>query len=138
MKKQTKIKSSYKKFIHDWIDYYEKQLGVYDFSGEIIYMGEDIKEGDKITNAEIRIDHRYLKADYYIYPYLLNKFKEKYGKESIKQILAHEVSHLATHKMYYMASSVYKDEGETIDAWESMTERFGRLLYKIGELKKKK
>lgn len=132
-----KVKKEYKKFIKEWIDYYEKELCIYDFNGDINYMSDDEKEEGRITNAKVWVDHRYLTANYYIYPNLLNKFKEKDGKEDIKRILAHEVAHLATHKLYHMAISIYKDEGETIDAWENTTERVGRLLYKIGYLKSK-
>ena len=47
------------------------------------------------------------------------------------EIIAHEVAHIATAKLYYVATCIYKDEGETIDAWESLTTIVGRLLTRI-------
>jgi hypothetical protein len=47
--------------------------------------------------------------------------------ETIKTIIHHEVAHLATQHLFDIATAVYKDEGETRDAWETLTTVVGRL-----------
>lgn len=59
------------------------------------------------------------------------------GQRKAKEILAHEVVHLVTHQLHYLATCVYKDEGETTDVWESTKEIVGRLIYNYERTKEK-
>jgi hypothetical protein len=143
MKSKAAPTRNQKKFIKDWITYYEKELEVTEFHGDILYQSNDekrsIEGGEVVTRATTTVDHRYLRADYRIFPALLELFKDKkHGEDEVRSILAHEVSHLATHRLHHLAICVFKDEGETTDAWEALTEKIGRLLVTIGNLKNKK
>ena len=142
MTKKEKVPEKIKKAIRDKIYKYQKLLNALDYRGDIRYIKKD--EGDKDEDgnvighvlAKAIVDHRYLIADFEIFPRFVKKIKEKQiSPESIDEIIAHEVAHIATQKLYYMATSIYKDEGETKDAWESLTTVIGRLLVDLGEKK---
>jgi hypothetical protein len=75
---------------------------------------------------------RYLTVTVKVYPYMVNEWKKKsMNDEDIHEIIAHEMSHVATNHLYRLATSVYKDEGETKDAWESLTTIIGRLVHEV-------
>lgn len=79
-------------------------------------------EGISNTIAEITTDRRYLKATIAIYPYALTLTEDR-----LKAAIYHEVAHTLTDPLFYIATSVYKDEGETLDARESLTEICSRM-----------
>lgn len=79
-------------------------------------------EGLANTIAEITTDRRYLKATIAIYPYALTLPENR-----LKAAIYHEVAHVLTDPLFYIATSVYKDEGETLDARESLTEICSRM-----------
>lgn len=129
----TKIPEKLKKMIRDCANDYRYCIGANKYVGDIFYAGENKKgEWGRNIEAEIATDHRYLTADITVYPCLVEKWiKKEKSDEDIKKIIAHEIAHIATHKLNYLATCVYKDEGETVDAWESLTEIVGRLIYKV-------
>ncbi len=139
MKKKEYWKDQkFKKFIDYWLHAYERVLQVRDYRGTISYSHENEKSKEGFeTHATACVDDRYLTVDYTIFPIVYDQWKaKKYFK--VKRTLAHEVAHIATHKLYRMATSIYKDEGETVDAWESLTQRVGRLMYDLFELENNK
>ena len=113
-------------------------MGVSEFIGDILWKSEDklSEDGYKIQ-AEINVDRRYLRATLSIYPIFIVDWKER-GDSETERVIAHEVAHIATAHLYYLATCIYKDSGEMKDAWETLTERIGRLSVKVDELLRKK
>lgn len=95
----------------------------------------DLRTGDVIA-ADIEVQRRYLAAVIRIYPTVYGKW-ERGEKKEINEIIGHELSHILTQHFFDLAVSCYKDEGETKDAWESLTESIGRLSCKIQSLETK-
>lgn len=126
--------TEFKKIVSEGIAEYSKILGLECYQIKVFYENKDkdCKEGK--VNAEISVDHRYLNASMWVYPCLIDEWiKNKKTTEEIKDIIAHEVAHLATHKLHWLAECAFKGEEETTDAWEALTTIVGRLLYKVGD-----
>jgi len=102
-------------------------------------MKKDVEvPGDSSVLASMNVDMRYLNANLYIYPSMIRNWNQKImDDEDIKDAIAHEISHIATNHMYMLATSIYKDEGEMKDAWESLTTVIGRLVHEIDSHRKK-
>lgn len=126
-KKTVKINPAFRKFIRECLDMYQDILRVDFYHGTIEYMTEKSS-----TNAamSINIRRRYLDFNMRIYPYCEELWK-KGEKQELAEMVAHESAHLLTQHMMDMATATYKDEGETTDAWESLTESIGRLACRI-------
>ena len=121
-------------------------LGFNNYRVRIFYKSKPIEhESSDLTNEDMvfmvtassHVDTRYLRLDISIYPFLVEQWNNrKLDTEEIHTIIAHEVSHLATHSLYKLAISVFKNEEELTDSWESLTSLIGRLLNKIDRLQK--
>lgn len=126
MKPKKKVSPKIKKLIRDLIRRHAWNIGVSEYVGDIYYMEDDKDQ----VYAECTVDRGYLKAIFTIYPRTLNEYK-KNGNEWLSGIIAHEVAHIATAHMYELATGAYKTVEEMKDAWESLTERIGRMSGKI-------
>ena len=129
-----KYNEKFKKLVRKAVSDYTGKLGYHHYETKVHWYDENLEpnhNGDVVL-AQCSVDHRYLLADFKIYPALeLKWLKKKYDEEDVRRCVAHEVAHIATHKLHYMATSLYKDEGETTDAWEALTTVVGRLLYDV-------
>lgn len=136
--KDQPIPKKFRALVKDAIKRHAWNIGVSNYVGDILYMKEDKKsENDAGIYAEIDVDRRYLGFVLKIYPLTIKRWKEK-GDSFLEEVIAHEVGHLATSHLYWLATCVYKDDGETKDAWETLTTIIGRLSEKIDELERRK
>lgn len=141
--KNKGIEKACKEYIVSRFRKHAWNIGVSNYQVDFHYMDEacesDHKDGafDHITNAEINVDRRYLHATIKIYPKVWREMWEKGDKKRIDEVVAHETAHIATQHMMTLAVSCYKDEGETKDAWESLTEVVARLSCNLAEYKEK-
>lgn len=89
--------------------------------------------GDDIA-ATIELNRRYLEGVVTIYPNLVKRWiNKKYDENRIREVIAHEVSHIATQHFFDVATARYCDDGEMKDAWEACTTIIGRLVHKLGK-----
>lgn len=134
--KDKPIPQKLKSLVRDAIKRHARNIGVSEYLVSINWMFEDKKKeiDDLTTLAEIHVNRRYLKATISIYPSVIDEWK-KHGNDSIEQTIAHEISHIATQHMYHMATTIYKDDGEMCDAWETLTERISRMSFNMEKLK---
>ena len=129
----------FKKIVRDAVKLYRKELNVEAFDIKIFYHSEEkepISSSIGTAAMDMRVTRRYLQATLGIYPTAIDEWKRN-GDESIREIIAHEIAHIETQHMYEMAIAIYKDEGETHDAWERLTTILGRFLYNAAERKRK-
>ncbi len=132
-----KINPNFKKFVRECCKKAAWNIGVSHYHIDIHYMHkpkEGCREGGVVA-AEMNTNRRYLKGHLYIYPYVMEKWEDG-DKDSVKHAVFHEVSHLATQHVMDLMLSCYKDEGETKDAWESLTETIARMALQIDEREK--
>lgn len=139
MKDKYSVPKKLKNLVKDLIRRHAWNMGVSHYMGDIIYMQKDkSRDDDGTTLAECRVDRRYLTASFRIYPAAVKEWKER-GDVAMEEVIAHEVAHILTDHLHYLAICCYKDEGETKDAWESLTSSIARISEKLDkELKKKK
>lgn len=78
------------------------------------------------------VDPRYLLATLKLYPTGYNL-----DDDMLRDVIFHETSHVWTEHIKELAYSVFKDEGETKDAWESLTSRIAGLAIAYDNRKKK-
>ena len=119
-----------KKEVKELVEYFQG-LAKLDFRGNILYMSEDI-EGrleDTKVGAETIINDEYYKADLRIYPLTLKKWKE--DTDSLRDTIAHEVSHILTEPLYCLIFQTYRSKGEVERIREQATEKIARLMQKI-------
>lgn len=82
--------------------------------------------------ATMSVDLRYMRANLKVFPYIIDGWKnKKVSSQEIEEIIAHEVSHIATNHLFTIAVATYKEEGETHDAWEGLTTIVGRLVHEV-------
>lgn len=87
-------------------------------------------EDEKNIYFSISPDMKYLRATIYIYPIAVRDFVDKNFKD-FDHNLCHEFSHIFTSEFADMAYSRFVGEEELVEANERLTERMGRLVYKI-------
>lgn|SRR3990167_2792492 len=139
--KKAKINKKFKKLVRDAASDYQNILGFWHYDVKILYFDEDWKkDGDNLedrTLAQCSVDKRYLTGTLKIYPCFEKAWKTKeFDNEEVRKVVAHEMAHLATQFMFDLAIATYRDEGEMLDAWESLTTTVGRLLYEVKKHKK--
>lgn len=137
--KHKPIPRKLKKLVLDALRRHAWNIGVSHYTGDILYMSENEKGGDRPdmdVQASMHVDRRYLKTTLKIFPAAIKRW-EKEGDAAVEEMVAHEVAHIATQHMMDLAVSCYKDEGETKDAWETLTTVIGKMSEKISELQKK-
>lgn len=134
MKKERKIPKEMRKFVLENARECADIIGVTNFTVDIFYMADPKQsDTDLQTHGEINVDRRYLKASIKLYPHVEENWR-KGEKEKVKDVIFHEVSHILTQHFYDVATSIYKDEGETKDAWEMLTEAVSKLALRIDGL----
>lgn len=129
----------FKKFVNKCVQIYSWHLKIQHYSINIFYEHKaSNKDRDgSIIAASIDVDRRYLNASVKIFPRTLDEWKVG-NRHRVEEIVAHELSHVSTQHLFDLATATYKDEGETKDAWESLTELISRLSCKIVKLEQKK
>lgn len=137
MPKNNPVPEKIKKLIREACKRHAWNLQVTEYEIDIHYMTDDVEDDFSITNASITTDRRYLSATLKIYPHLLKRAKKE-GLHVIEDVIAHEMSHIVTDHLYCLATSIYKDDGEMKDAWESLTERISRLSLALEKKLQKK
>lgn len=132
-KKTDKVSAVFKRFIIECFKKHAAILNVGHYEMDIYYM----REASQVDAAmSINIRRRYLDFVLRIYPAVQEMWR-KGERDEIDAMVAHETAHLVTQHMMDIAVATYKDEGETTDAWEALTETIGRLSVKIASLKNK-
>ena len=128
---KNNIPKQFKKAVKDLMRKHCWNMGVSNYLGDILYMESDRSDNtNSDVHAEMTVDRRYLSATLKVYPIAIRKFKQD-GMEYLDHLIAHEVAHIVTQHVMDLLVSCYKDEGETKDAWESLTETIGRMSSKI-------
>ena len=85
--------------------------------------------------ASTSVGRRYLRARVSIYPWFVEAWKNKeYTDQYVREVIFHEVAHVVTQHLYELAIATYRDEGEMVDAWESLTTSVGRLAHRLAKL----
>lgn len=141
MKKSKPIAPGLKKLIRESFRKHAWNLGVSHWEADIHYMDDPSERDTKregTTAMEVDVDRRYIKAIIKVFPRVHQDMWHDRDYRAIDQAVAHEISHILTQHMFDLAVSCYKDEGETKDAWESLTESIARLSCKIKELEEHK
>ncbi|MEK9201619.1 MAG: hypothetical protein AAB944_01475 [Patescibacteria group bacterium] len=119
------------------VERYLNVLGMNHYKATVFYVKKNTSEenhccGEGQVAASATTNMRYLTIRVNIYPYMVDEWKKKrLHDEDIHEIIAHEVSHVATQHLYRLATSVYKDDGEMRDSWESLTTIIGRLVHEV-------
>lgn len=140
MAKTKRATELYKKFVRETARQAAWNIGVSNYQIDIHYMEKDkplCACGEDIVAGEMTVDRRYLRGVLRLYPYVLKKWNSG-DKERVREVVHHEVAHLATQHMMTIATASYKDEGETKDAWESLTETVARLSLNLDKYKREK
>lgn len=131
------VPNKLRKIIRGDVDRYLNVLGMNHYKATVFYMKKDTSEehhccGEGTVAASATVSNRYLRVRVNVYPYLVDEWKKnRMDDEEVREIIAHEISHVATHHMYVLATSVYKDDGEMKDGWESLTTIIGRLVHEL-------
>lgn len=134
--KKEKFKMPPKKFrklVMDAAREYRWLLHREDYTFKTSWSHEDEKRGEEdYCAAKIDVDRRYMMAHMTIYPFVWKDWiAGSKTDEDVKKIVAHEISHMATQHVVNLMYSAFCNENEVKDAWESLTELIGQLLYKL-------
>lgn len=139
------IPTRFKSLVDSDISRYMNILGMNHYRQRVMYRKNDQggrSQGDMGTlkvAAEATVNKRYLTVDVKIYPWVIEEWKKKNMNDNdIHDVISHEIAHVATDHMYRLALASFKDEGETNDAWESLTTIVGRLIREVDTLRKTK
>lgn len=133
------VPRSLRKIISRAVSDYCWELRVQQWNVGIEYKHEDKEQEDPLNHvcASIVVNRRYLEAVVSIYPYLVKKYvTKKYNEDEVRQVVAHEISHLVTEHFYHVATAPYRDQGEMHDAWETCTTVIGRLIHRLAQKNK--
>lgn len=144
-KELSYIPDKFRQLVSSGVSRYMNVLGMNHYRSKVFYRKNDKDDhrdhccGEGRVAAEATVDMRYLTVHVKIYPWLIEDWKKGIMDDTdITEIIAHEVAHTATNHMYRLATSIYKDEGETKDAWESLTTIIGRLVHEIDHHRRNK
>lgn len=135
--KKKKVSSIYprnfKRFVMSVVKAHSVNIGVSHYDVDLYYHkaakdhhGEHL---DDVVAADCGVQRRYLKASINIYPVTLKYWKQS-RKETVEEIICHEVAHIATQHFFDVATARYCDDGEMKDAWETLTEIVAQLSVK--------
>lgn len=146
MKKKVKkqvikgVPQALRKIVSKAVGDYRWELGMQIWKVDISYVHEDkqVAEGDDVA-ASIWVNRRYLEATISIYPNTIKRFTSKIWEEKdVREVIAHEISHIATQHFFDVATARYCDDGEMKDAWETCTSVIGKLVYQLDRERSKK
>lgn len=128
MKCKHPATSKVRKAVVEMIQRHRRILRQDNYEIDIEYMHEDHKDDTprRHLKGEMVVDRRYNRATLRLYPKCY-----KSDLEQIEETVSHEVAHIPTQHVYDLMTACYKDEGETLDAWESLTELVARLSRQI-------
>jgi len=136
-----KISKNLKAFVKNCIDRHRYNIYAGEYTIDVEYAADDKPGDDPGAGAhvmgEMIVDRRYLKATLRLYPKALNYYYDG-NRDTLEDIIAHEVCHIATEHMKDLIYSCFKDEGEVKDAWESLTQRLSYMSLAIDQLRQKK
>lgn len=123
-----------KSLVIDAVRRHAWNLGISEYEVDILWMGKEMEDNGENypTVAEIDVLRRYLKATIKIYPCFVKEWEER-GDEFVEKTIAHEVAHIATAHLKDCAYYRHVEQSEIKDAWETLTERLGRLSFKLNE-----
>lgn len=109
-------------------------IGVSEYRIDIYWKMKDkeLNTPDGDIYASMSVNRRYRQCALSLYPIFVKEWA-KDGQALVDRVISHEIAHLATDHMFWVATACYKDEGETHDAWETLTEIIGRMSAKINE-----
>lgn len=144
MKKQQTIKNvprALRKIVSKAVGDYRWELGMQIWKVDIEYACEDKKSDDQESSiaASINVNRRYLEATITIYPNTVTRFTTKRcNEQNIREVIAHEISHIATQHFMDVATARYCDDGEMRDAWETCTSVIGKLIYQLDKERSRK
>ena len=146
-KKQLKMKNEIKdelshvpdelqKLIHFSVERYLNILGMNNYKPRIMFEKDGCNANNDpsadIVAAIANVDNRYLTITIKVFSYVVDLWKKgDMDDDDIKDIIAHEVAHVATNNLYDKAVSLYRNEEDVKDAWESLTTTVGRLVNEI-------
>ena len=125
-----------RKLIHSSTERYLNILGMNNYKPRIMFEKKGCNTNNDpsadIVAATATVDNRYLTITIRIFSYVIEQWRVgDMNDDDIRDIISHEVSHVATNALYDKAISSYKTEEELKDAWESLTTTIGRLIYEI-------
>lgn len=136
-KSRPAIPPKLQKLVSESASRYLKVLGYGNYEVKIYWQKHDAPKGvEQRTEggaaATMTVDQRYLRGMLKVYPYLVNAWINKnLNDQGVEEIIAHEISHIATNHLFTIAVATYKEEGETHDAWEMLTTIVGRLVHEV-------
>lgn len=132
-----KIDKKLREFVVDQCQKSAWNIGVSHYEIDIFYMKDDEKGSTGgLLHGEMDTDRRYLKGTLKLYPVVI-KMWEDGKKKQVKEVIHHEIAHLATQHLFDVATATYRDEGEMKDAWETLTTVIGRMSLLLDEYKQK-
>lgn len=135
-----KIDPKLKKFVQETAKQAAWNIGYSHYHMDVEYMSDE-KVADDMQGmavaAECVVNRRYLRCTIRIYPLIMQHWEDG-NKASVRECITHEIAHLATEHMKDLIFSAFKDEGETKDAWESLTTIVGNMAMRIDDLQKQK
>jgi hypothetical protein len=133
---------AFRKFIEDSVQEIKEQCGLTDYDILFEYSNKVIHghQENRITQAQVDVDTKYLNAVLTIFPPLLDAYKDG-RKEFIKMVLCHELAHIRTDPLTKAAKDRWACPSEIDDNCERLTEILGRLMatniYLVNKQKKK-
>lgn len=117
----------FKKLFLEMIPKYKENIGAGSLSVDVNYMdGNDPCRPN--TAMQIHIDLDYLRATITVYPNALDTWRRN-GDEEFREMIAHEIAHVATQPMRDLISQPFKSPEEVRIAWEALTTLVGRYIY---------
>lgn len=136
----SKVDPALKKYVRSLIEGTLWNIGYSEYVVDIEYLAsnkaaQDVPDMD--IAAECSVNRRYLRATMSIYP-MVQKYWKDGRKESVREIVVHELCHIATEHVKDLIWSIFKDPGECKDAWESLTTRVADMSVRMDNLRKKK
>lgn len=133
--KKSDVPDKLRKIVAEDARKYLSVLGMRHYQIKVMYMFEDEQpkedhHGQVAASAEV--DMRYLRLSVRVFPHMVKMWeKGNMSDEEVHEIIAHEIAHTATQHMHNLAIATFKDQGETLDAWEALTTIVGRLLHEV-------
>ena len=137
-KKKNKIPEKLKALVAASIKQHALNMGVSHYEIEINWMEKDVMDenGGELL-GKMTTDLRYLTGFLNLYPAFVERW-EKTGNEEADATIAHEMAHVLIAPLSVLAEKRYITEDEFKDAWESITEKTGRMSCKINLIVKEK
>ncbi len=133
------VKPKIKKVVNGFVTDARNALCLDEWNIDILYHKDEKPsdrkddQGNNVNTAgEMSVDRRYLMATLKLYPMGYNQ-----QPEQLREIIFHEMSHIWTQHLLDLVYSTFKDEGESKDAWESLTSRIASLALGFDNRKKK-